>query len=185
MMIRYGESQLVFFLLFFFCCLLANARRELPFWGCFGNGLDYGILSLVPSHPNFCFKVIRVAIEVNILDLRGGGGGGGWVFIKTLPKPTPQPPLVEGSDIHQPLPVPRKNTAPSRNHRRSKVSAHAQLHHASDPQSQTPKIESKNPSPHIPRAITRNPQDMLQGPPRRDRSSQNPETGLQKFPIQL
>ena len=55
----------------FFFFLLANARRVLPFWGCFGNGLGYGILSFVPSHPNFCYKVIRVAIEVNILDLSG------------------------------------------------------------------------------------------------------------------
>ena len=58
-------DQLVFFF------LLANARRVLPFWGCFGNGLGYGILSFVPSHPNLCYKVIRVAIEVNILDLSG------------------------------------------------------------------------------------------------------------------
>ena len=59
------------FFFFFFFFLLANARRVLPFWGCFGNGLGYGILSFVPSHPNFCYKVIRVAIEVNILDLSG------------------------------------------------------------------------------------------------------------------
>ena len=38
--------------------LLANARRVLPFWGCFGNRLGYGILSFVPPHPNFCYKVI-------------------------------------------------------------------------------------------------------------------------------
>ena len=60
-----------FFFFFFFFFLLANARRVLPFWGCFGNGLGNGILSFVPSHPNFCYKVIRIAIDVNILDLSG------------------------------------------------------------------------------------------------------------------
>ena len=43
---------ILYIYIFFFFFLLANARRVLPFWGCFGNGLGYGILSFVPS-PKF------------------------------------------------------------------------------------------------------------------------------------
>ena len=60
-------------------------------------------------------------IEINtwIIDIKGAG-----VSIKTLSKSTLEPPVIEGSDIHQTLPVLQKNTFPSRNHCRSKVSAH-------------------------------------------------------------
>ena len=63
-------------------------------------------------------------IITSLLILKGaGGGGGGGVFIKIMSKSTLWLFLIEGSDIYQLLLIPWKNIVPSRNDRRSKVSA--------------------------------------------------------------
>ena len=71
----------------------------------------------------YTFTTQRLQIKKAGFYLRGPGGGGG-VFIKILSKLTLYLFLVEGSDIYQLLLVPWKNIVPSRNYRRSKVSAY-------------------------------------------------------------
>ena len=62
----------------------------------------------------------------------GRGGGGRGVSIKIISKSTLWLFLIEGSDIYQLLLIPWKNIVPSRNYRRSKVSACVLLYCASD-----------------------------------------------------